>query len=87
MTDLSSLIADQWQTIDSAPRDGTNCLFYSPGNSTAWNGNAVESHISVDRFSERWPRGMFQYPEAPYTHWMPLPSPPRALDQKGSSNG
>lgn len=65
-----------WQPISSAPKDGTRCLFYSPGNPKAWNENARDSHINVDSRSERWPSFHFQFPEAPYTHWQPLPEPP-----------
>jgi hypothetical protein len=64
--------ANGWATIDSAPRDGTECMFYSPGNSGAWNANATEPHMHIDRISAERPNAMRQYPEAPYTHWKPL---------------
>lgn len=66
----------EWQPIETAPKDGTDCLFFSPGNENARNANATDPYCKVDFFSDRWPRARFQYPEAPYTHWMPLPSPP-----------
>lgn len=66
-----------WQPIKTAPRDDTRCLFYSPGNPKAHNVNAQQPHYKVDRFSAAWPRARHQLPEAPYTHWMPLPEPPK----------
>lgn len=65
-----------WHPISTAPRDGTRAIFYSPGHPNANNENAREPHYRVDAFSPRWPRAMYQLPEAPYTHWQPLPPPP-----------
>ncbi|UUJ74489.1 hypothetical protein [Microcystis phage Mae-Yong1326-1] len=62
-----------WQPIELAPRDDTRCLFYSPGNAS----RDVRPHMRVDAFSERWPQARHQLPLAPYTHWMPLPEPPK----------
>lgn len=66
----------EWQPIETAPRDGMECLFYSPGKKSAGNENARDPHIHVDLISDRWQRSRHQYPEAPYTHWMPLPDAP-----------
>ncbi len=66
----------KWQDIKTAPRDGTKVLYYSPGNRHAQNRNATDAQMHVDAFSDRWPRAMRQLPEAPYTHWRPLPSVP-----------
>ena len=83
MTDLSSLIADQWQPIETAPRAGELVL--------TWNGNRL--HVAQhDRVEGDWVSSFktvtkrLTVQPAP-THWMPLPPPPRALQQKGSSNG
>lgn len=81
MSDLSSLIADQWQTIDSAPRDGEFVL--------TWNGH--RQHVSqYDRVEGEWVSSFKTVTkrltvQPPPTHWMPLPSPPRALQQKGGT--
>lgn len=72
----------EWQPVTTAPRDGTDCLFYSPGNKHANNKNATDPHMRVDAFSERWPRAWKQLPEAPYTHWMPLPPPPNDIGRE-----
>jgi len=82
MSDLSSLIADQWQTIDSAPRTEEFVL--------TWNGH--RQHVAqYDQVEGDWvssfkttTKRLTVQPAA--THWRPLPSPPRALQQKGSSN-
>ncbi len=74
----AKLEGHQWRPIETAPRDGTRCLFYAPANAKAGNENAHRPQMRVDLFSARWPRAMHQLPEAPYTHWMPLPEPPHA---------
>jgi hypothetical protein len=80
MTSQSSLIADQWQTIDSAPRSNGSKPFlaYILGHgmcvcacTVLGNVYSVSSNRTITKA----------------THWQPLPSPPRALQQKGSSNG
>lgn len=68
-----------WADISTAPRNGGEpYLCYSPGNPRAHNEGAREPHFRIDSFSDRWKNGRHQYPEAPYTHWMPLPKAPRA---------
>lgn len=64
-----------WQPIETAPKDGTDCLFYSPGNPHAGNANARKPYMRVDWFSDRWPRAAYQYPEAPYTLWQSITPP------------
>jgi hypothetical protein len=67
----------EWQPIETAPKDSSApYICYSPGNPRAHNEYARGPHFHIDGFSERWPRGRNQYPEAPYTHWMPLPEAP-----------
>lgn len=75
---LPDVVTDGWRDMDDPelPKDGTDCLFYSPGRKSASNKNAVKPHTRVDCISSNWPRGHYQYPEAPYTHWRELPSPP-----------
>lgn len=59
----------------ASPR-GARYLFWSPGNPNANNGNARWSHFRIDEFSLQHPDGQYQYPEAPYTHFAPLPAEP-----------
>ncbi len=67
----------EWQPIESAPRNTEEpYVCYSPGNNKAHNQYAREPYYHIDGFSDRWPNGRNQYPEAPYTHWMQLPPPP-----------
>lgn len=61
---------------DGVPPRNAEYLFWSPGNRHAQNKNARQPYYKVDEFSDRWPRGAHQMPEAPYTHWMPLPAAP-----------
>jgi hypothetical protein len=67
---------DGWLPIESAPRDGTYVLLYSP--LAADNGrpdctymvDKWQKNLSVDGFRTCNP---FHWP---YTHWRPLPTPP-----------
>lgn len=81
MTSQSSLIADQWQTIDSAPRDGQFLVYGSyhyPGDK-----NPTEYISIVERSGDpAWPWATSEGNVAreAFTHWQPLPSPPRAKE-------
>jgi hypothetical protein len=65
--------ANGWLPIASAPKDGTDALFYSPGNPKAGNENARDPYYRVDFIRSGRRRGWREYPEAPYTKWQPLP--------------
>jgi hypothetical protein len=73
-----------WQPIETAPKDGTDILCFSPGNRRAHNGNARKPYWKVDFFRDRG--GGFggfyrELPEAHYTHWAPLSFPlPTQID-------
>lgn len=54
---------DEWKTIDSAPRDGTDVL--------VWDGDSV----SLSHWDEGW-WVLLEYTLDGVTHWMPLPAPP-----------
>jgi hypothetical protein len=69
-------MTDRWQPIETAPRDGTWALFWQPANKQAGHPSARKTAVSVDQFSDEWPRARHQLPEAKYTHWMPLPPAP-----------
>ena len=92
MSDLSSLIADLWQPIETAPKDGTpvdlwgvNHLHYAKTGRRATNVTWGRVRDWMGNERDDWQHGHGEDFEP--THWMPLPSPPRALQQKGSSNG
>lgn len=58
----------EWQTIDSAPRDGYVLLF-----GKRYSG---ENYYEVGQwFRDRWAIEWMEEYHAP-THWMPLPPPP-----------
>ena len=61
---------------DGKPPRNARYLFWSPGNPHANNAAARWSHFRVDEFSQKWPCGAYQFPEAPYTHFAPLPAEP-----------
>lgn len=67
-----------WQPIETAPRDGTRALFYQEGNPRAEVPAARQTEMRVDFFNKRASSKNFyrEWPEARYTHWMPLPEPP-----------
>lgn len=58
----------EWQPIESAPKDGTSVLLADHDSFIIgfWNGSA-------------WDDGDFNSYMSGFTHWMPLPSPPKGL--------
>lgn len=92
MSDLSSLIADQWQPIETAPRDGT--VFFGIGPADRYPQAMKWETYSPEEAEEIGEHGYWTYAEdliadvagqAEPTHWMPLPSPLRA--NEGKDNG
>ena len=76
---LMGAYAQRWQPIETAPRDGTRILFYTPHDpETGWLEFVAESHYDkhglVDTFVSQWQDGLEP------THWMPLPDPPEVKD-------
>lgn len=76
---------EKWQTIDSAPRDGTEIIICSPLN---WANDAREiddpnvgagNYIGAFRFVKGvWKNRLSHWlNEDRPTHWMPLPEPPK----------
>lgn len=62
---LTAALSFQWRGMGSAPKDGTDILFFEPGNGCTvgrWYGSL-----------KKWSDGDSYYDP---THWMPLPSPP-----------
>jgi len=69
---------DPWQDIHDAPRDGTKVLCFSPGNRRAIYAEPRHAHFCVDEYRGEGRSGFYKmWPEAPYTHWQPLPAAPR----------
>ena len=71
-------MAEKWQPIETAPKDGTDILVYvGPHQFAAWYHTDTESGcsmwaISTDRCNEAISFSTFLP-----THWMPLPKPPK----------
>lgn len=61
----------EWQTINTAPKDGTKILAYWTSNQVGGDGSWGVVHF--DRHEE-WMEDDNQVGEP--THWTPLPSPP-----------
>lgn len=75
---LHAQIQDDWQPIETAPKDG-NCILMR------WIDDVGEGPIeTIDMcfwYQERWLMacecdGISRY-QAGYTHWLPLPAPPK----------
>lgn len=72
-----------WQTIDTAPKDGTQVLLYLPGRSP---GHRVITgfYFRSERFlngksthlEEGWSAGHLRPPKPEPSHWMPIPAEP-----------
>jgi hypothetical protein len=62
-----------WQTIKTAPRDGTDILVYAECFClvVSWDDEAAPSHPWITADGPSYSFGLF-------THWMPLPTPPDA---------
>lgn len=73
----------EWQDIESAPRDGTMFLAFQPGKRGACVVRARTDAMRVDSY--RQPQADVcwrELPEAPYSHWMSLPAPPKAAPEQ-----
>lgn len=70
----------KWQPIETAPKDGTCILCFTPDYLS--HGFSDASGIDV----LWWDAGAWQYNAEPVafqpTHWRPLPEPPRIADEK-----
>lgn len=73
----------QWQSIETAPKDGTRVLLANVGG--CWIGEWGPVAVSGYRFDEPWRTSMLNHKHIqgnarydPPTHWMPLPPPQEA---------
>lgn len=57
----------EWQSIETAPEDGTIVIIYEEG-------KAVSAFY--DSSTKQWVETMDYYEVPDPTHWMPLPKPP-----------
>jgi hypothetical protein len=70
------MLTDEWQPIETAPRDETAVLLYFPG---SWETDGVRVgwwHEGAWYEHEWSSNPMTDFYEEP-THWMPLPHPPQ----------
>lgn len=85
---IRELSSPTWQPIETAPKEGGHILLFASqkgeGSDVHWNGTFVTSGY-WDGVDEAWCAtgsnwtGPFLEP----THWMPLPPPPSALENRG----
>jgi hypothetical protein len=73
---------NEWQRIESAPRDGTLILVFAPGTSAKWEGD-LGNLISLCAWHESAGFCICELREP--THWQPLPAPP-AVEDEGSGD-
>lgn len=68
-----------WQPIETAPRDGTRFLAYGsylyPGDENRTDYIEVAWATGVTRWP--WGDAEGEHPEDFFTHWLPLPTPPK----------
>lgn len=75
-------MSNEWQPIESAPRDATPILIYTPGHDRkpvceAWWAHDYEGGPGY-WMTPIGPAGRgYTILEKAVTHWMPLPAPPR----------
>lgn len=71
----------EWQTIESAPTDGTPILLFEPFRCDDGSVDVAESQMVVGcSRSGDWVEALnLEYAVISPTHWMPLPAPPVPL--------
>lgn len=67
----------EWLPIETAPKDGTGILCFAPGNKTAIFQRDMVPVIRLDHHSDEFKTFAHMRPSNPYTHWQPLPQPPK----------
>lgn len=76
-------VAAKWQTIETAPKDGTAIWVIDIGalrpeagpahwSGSSWHAGTLSDWLDIENAHEKW--GYWPSP----THWMPLPEPPTA---------
>ena len=84
--EIDRLLADKWQPIETAPKDGTVVLLYKPdermvgeymlaGYWGQWPG-INDCWIACDGKPQGYLSGVTGTYQGHPTHWMPLPNPP-----------
>lgn len=71
----------KWQTIDTAPRDGTRVMLYKFHDGLGWHVLGHGYFVGDDPVVRGWVTSGFTDPPgnlglAAPSHWMPLPNPP-----------
>ncbi len=62
---------NEWQPIETAPKDGSDCIFFTP----QYGGKQIISFLYPD--GQPWLEMGHNHVAQQFTHWMPLPNPPK----------
>lgn len=82
---LSALRGEQWQGIETAPKDSSRVMLWLPESATGRPARATEGRFAIPHEGAEDARGWWQtfdgmvpqgIPGSP-THWRPLPPPPK----------
>lgn len=66
--------ATGWQTIDTAPKDGTKILVFGPDKNGSFYMDVCGWPLN---WKSMWPVAYMAYAASEPTHWMALPEPPK----------
>lgn len=76
----------EWQTMDTAPRDGTRILIASGNDDQPdvvfWDAAYADGGF-YQNSATAWLNGSSEQMDVDPTHWMPLPTPPAHKSQEG----
>lgn len=77
MTDTPPAVTfGEWMPIESAPKDGTRVLLHARHTAHSW--PIIVAYWRSGPRGTGWFGGKANHaPDGAFTHWMPLPSPPK----------
>lgn len=70
----------QWQSIESAPKDGSDILLFETGRVSIghwWSQQTIQHGKTTSNIEQWWDGRFLVHIEPSPTHWMPLPATPR----------
>lgn len=84
----------KWQTIDTAPKDGTAIIVFVPKQYYGGGGRVCLARWNDDKYARKprpfWSRSLSDKTgdrASPPTHWMPLPEPPDTTNLNTRNEG
>lgn len=78
---MTDKMQTEWQTIDSAPRDGTRILCSRVGKRDSYKKSIRSTHwgLAPDKTRGERVEKWINFINGDPTHWMPLPKPPEEV--------